>query len=193
MEQTELDLIEGLKSGDEKTFETVFKKYYPVLSVFAKKYVYDLEISKEIVQDLFVKLFDNREKLHITTSLKSYLFQSVKNKCLTHLSQNQNQARHLENMAVLNKSHAIDDVDYVVQTELEEMIFKSISNLPEQCQRIFRMNRLEGKRNKEIAEDLHISIRTVETQISKALKILRESLEKYSLAIIVLAFIFFVF
>jgi RNA polymerase sigma-70 factor (family 1) len=185
----EVELIEKLKSGDEKSFEYIFKAYYPSLAVFAKKYVYDLDLGKELVQDLFVKLYENRENLQINSSLKSYLFKSVQNKCLTYISQTQLRSKHLENVAVIERARELDESDYMEQVELEENIHNSIGSLPEQCKRIFKMSRMEGRKNKEIADELNISIRTVETQISKALKVLRENLSKYMLIIIVLIYL----
>jgi RNA polymerase sigma-70 factor, ECF subfamily len=185
----EVELIEKLRSGDEKSFEYVFKTYYPSLAVFAKKYVYDLDLGKELVQDLFVKLYENHENLQINSSLKSYLFKSVQNKCLTHISQTQLRSKHLENVAVIERERELDGSDHMEQVQLEENIYNSISTLPDQCRRIFKMSRMEGLKNKEIAEELNISIRTVETQISKALKILRESLSKYMLILMVLIYL----
>lgn len=183
---SEIELIDRIKSGEEKAFEFAFKTYYPVLSVFAKKYVYDMDIGKEIVQDLFVKLYENKASLQVTSSLKSYLFKSVHNRCLTYISQNNLRARHLENVAFLHKDNVIESVDVMEQAELEEQIFNLVSALPDQCQKIFKMSRMEGKKNKEIAEELNLSIRTVETQISKALKVLREKLNHYLLIITLL-------
>jgi RNA polymerase sigma-70 factor (family 1) len=185
----EVDLIKRIKSGDEKSFEVLFKTYYPVLSVYAKKYVYDLETGKELVQDLFVKLYENRENLQINTTLKGYLFKAVQNKCLTYISQSKLRERHIENVALLEREKEAVDIGYLEQTELEEKIYKSINELPDQCQKIFKMSRLEGIKNKEIAEELDISIRTVETQISKALKILRNSLGQLLLIFILLSMI----
>ena len=171
-------IISGLKAGDESTYKQLFNEYYLLLSAFAKKYVDDLEVAKEIVQDLFVHLFEIRNSLIITTSLKSYLYRSVRNRCLNHIKQIQGQERNLENLK-LQEASGSDSEDKIMETELEYRIYKIVSQLPEQCRKIFRMSRVEGKQNREIAQTLNLSIRTVETQISKALKILRNNLQDY--------------
>jgi len=176
-EQEEL-IIRSLKAGDEKTFQYLFSTYYKLLSLFALRYVTDLDIAKEIVQDLFVHLYEIRGELIISTSLKAYLYQSVRYRCLNHLKKAQSHAKHLENLAAPADT-GTELEDRIMETELEEAVFLQIDQLPEQCKRIFLMSRVEGKKNKEIANILSISIRTVETQISKALKTLRENLKDY--------------
>ena len=171
-------LINGLKAGDESSFNQLFNDYYILLTVFARKYVNDLEEAKEIVQDFFVHLFEIRNSLTITTSLESYLYQSVRNRCLNHINQFKVHEKHYENL----KREEISDTnleDKILETELEHKIFQIVTGLPGQCQKIFKMSRVDGKQNREIAKMLNISIRTVETQISKALKILRHNLRNY--------------
>ncbi len=179
MDHNEHDIIARIKSDDKKAFEELFFGYYPKLTVFAKKYVRNTDTAKEIVQDFFVRLFENRGKLNIQTSLKSYLYSSIKNSCLNYLNQQKLRASHAENIRIQNKDSVIDFSDTMEQTELEYRIWKEVSELPGQCQHIFNLSRKEGIRNKEIANQLGISIRTVETQISKALKILRTNLNQY--------------
>lgn len=179
MDHHDLNIIHGLKAGDKKAFEKLFFEYYPVLTVFAKKYVHDLDTAREIVQDYFVRLFESREKISIQSSLKSYLFSSVRNSCLNNLKRNKLHNNHIEHIKVQSNNQDVDFQDSMEQTELEYRIWQEVSNLPDQCQRIFNLSRKEGIRNKEIANQLGISIRTVETQISKALKILRTNLSQY--------------
>jgi len=174
----ESKLITGLIAGNEKSYNQLFEEYYAVLSVFAKKYVNDIELAKELVQDFFVHLFEIRESLSIQTSLKSYLYQSVKNRCLNYINQNNIRNKHLENIKI--SSDTTTNLEEIIEeTELEQQIFKIVSGLPAQCQNIFQMSRVNGMKNKEISEKLNISIRTVEKQISKALKSLRVKLKPY--------------
>lgn len=172
------EIICGLKAGDESAYKQLFDHYYLLLSAFANKYVNDLDEAKEIVQDLFVHLFEIRNSLIVTTSLKSYLYQSVRNRCLNHIRYIELQEKILENMEEEESSATIEE-DKIAETELEYRIFQIVSELPLQCQRIFKMSRVEGKHNREIALILNLSIRTVETQISKAIKILRSNLKDY--------------
>ena len=172
-------LINRLKNGDESAYELLFKEYYRVLTIYANKYVKDLETAKEIVQDLFVHLYEKREHLDINSSLKSYLFRSTHNRCINYINAQKIRAQHAEYVyktADLKEDALEQEVN---KTELEEALFNAINQLPPKCKSIFKLNRFEGMTNSEIAERLKLSKRTVETQISKALKILRVKIEPY--------------
>lgn len=171
----EHELLHQLKIGNEKAYHAVFNDYFPVLVAFANKYVCDLDMSKEIVQAAFVKLFEKRNSLEITTSLKSYLYKMVYNDCLNAINSKKISSRHYAQYA-LQMDQQTDFRDVMEQTEKELRIYKAIDKLPPQCKLIIQQSRLEGKKNKEIAKELNISIRTVETQISKALKLLRSGI-----------------
>lgn len=177
MEKGDINRINGLRSGKESAYEQLFAEYYRPLSLFAVRFVNDLETSKEIVQDLFVALYENRKSLLITTSLKSYLYQSVRNRCLNHLKHLQVDRKHLENLKV-NQDSSQNLEATIEANELENRIYQIVADLPPRCSDIFQKSRVNGMKNSEIAEHLDISIRTVETQISNALKVLREKLGK---------------
>ncbi len=169
-------MIKGLRSGRESAYEQLFKEYYKPLTVFAFGYLDDLESGKEIVQDLFVHLYEKRKTLEINNSIKSYLYQSVRNRCLNHIKHLKVRKVHHDQM----KPHLQDSEnleDKIRETELEHMISKVVDQLPPQCNRIFTLSRVTGLKNGEIAEKLGISKRTVETQISNALKVLRNKLD----------------
>jgi len=178
LENNENQIIRGLKTGDESSYSKLFHKYYVVLVVFATRYVKDMEIAKEIIQDFFVHLFEIHDSLIINTSLRSFLFQSIKNRCLNHIKHIQIHEKHIGNLETNQESNPGIE-DKIGEAELEIQIFKHIKKLPPKCKDIFEMSRFEGKKNLEIAENLNISKRTVETQISKALKILRDNLKEY--------------
>ena len=185
MDKTYSSTSDFFKSGDTKAFEVLFKTYYPVLCIYAKKIVNDLDEARDIVQDVFVKIYDNRATMEINTSVKSYLYRSVHNACLNHLKRKNTHNNHNEYLKY--QTRWSDNHDTMEQAELEEKIWNIIQGLPEQCRRIFTMNRFEDLKNKEIAEKLGISIRTVETQISKALKVLREHLADFLMTFLLLA------
>lgn len=168
----EQELLHQLKMGNEEAYHTAFNTYFPGLVAFANKYVFDLDMSKEIVQIAFIKLFEKRNYLNITTSLKSYLYKMVYNDCLNAINSKKIISRHYSQYAQQADQQA-DFQDVMEQTEKELRIYKALNKLPPQCKLIIQQSRLEGKKNREIADELNISIRTVETQISKALKILR--------------------
>ena len=179
-------LIRQLKKGEESAYEMLFKEYYQMLVIFANKYLYDIEASKELVQDLFVYIYEKREKIEINSSLKSYLFRSVHNRSLNLINSERIRNKYAEHI-----SRTIDLDENTIEkqmnhSELEHAIYRAIGDLPTKCRDIFKLNRFEGMSNSEIAEKLKLSKRTVETQISKALKILRVKLEPYSAALILI-------
>ncbi|MCL3782594.1 RNA polymerase sigma-70 factor [Prolixibacteraceae bacterium JC049] len=188
---TEKQLIDNIKSGREEAFKQLFDTYYLQLTIYANKYVSDLDQSRELVQDLFVRLYEKRNKLDIHTSLKAHLYQSVRNSCINLIKQKQMQSGHHDNIKYLNSGNDMDTTDKVLESELEHHIFQALDFLPEQCRKIFEMNRFSGLKNQEIADKLDISKRTVETQISKALKILRSKLSNYLNVILLFLFTFF--
>lgn len=176
MKKSESHIIKGLKSGQESAYDLLFQEYYRPLTVFAHGYVQDLDAGKEIVQDLFVHLYEKRKNLLISTSLKSYLYQSVRNRCLNYIKHQQVQKNHHDRMNP-GPDRSDDLEEQILEVELEHRIFQIVEQLAPQCRKIFNMSRVSGFSNAEIAEKLGISKRTVETQISNALKILRKKLD----------------
>jgi RNA polymerase sigma-70 factor (ECF subfamily) len=166
------DLLKKLKNGEEEAYHQLFNAYFSMLVAFALKYLGGLDLAKEVVQNAFVKLFDKRNSLEISSNIKSYLFKMVYNDCLNFLNREKNILR-LHNEYALRLDPSQDYIEISEQTELEYKIYTAINKLPPQCQRIIRQSRFEGKKNQVIADELNISIRTVETQISKALKLLK--------------------
>ncbi len=169
-------LAKELKS--KEVFEQIFRQFYAPLVVYACKYVTSIDIAREVVQDFFVRFYEKRDSLSIGISLKSYLYRSVYNCCINYLNQKNIQDRHLKTIE-LERDHEENMEAEINTIELEYRIDKIINGLPPKCRQIFKMNRLEGLRNEEIAKQLNLSKRTVETQISKALKILRKELTDY--------------
>lgn len=167
------NILFRLKEGDEATYKEIFHEYYPLMVSFANKILKDLDSSKEIAQNVFVKLYEKRHKIEITSSLKSYLFKITYNDCLNYIKHKQISDSHNEKFTT--QYDTTDFQEFAEQSEQEKKIFNAIENLPTQCKAIFKQSRLDGKKNSEIASELQISIRTVETQISKALKIIRQA------------------
>jgi RNA polymerase sigma-70 factor (ECF subfamily) len=175
----EFKLFERIKNGDEKAFETLFHKYYSYLCLYATKIISDDSAAEEIVQDFFVKIWEKREQLKIETSFNNYLFRSVKNLCINYIQHNKIKLRHAQN--VISKMENIYSDDYSFpEIELAQIIEESINSLPEKRREIFRLSRQDGLKYQEIADKLNISIKTVETQITLALKTLRDKLKNYS-------------
>ncbi|MEM7371867.1 MAG: RNA polymerase sigma-70 factor [Bacteroidota bacterium] len=159
--------------------EQWFQDYYPMLTAYAWKMIQDEEVAKGLVQELFLHLFEKQDKLSIPNSPKSYLFQAVRNRCLNHLKKEQRiQKIPLEEVPETS-GQLIDPVE---AAELEYLLHSWIQELPSACQQIFRLSRFEGKTNQDIAELLNISKRTVEGQISKALKTLRKRIKELEIS-----------
>lgn len=172
-------IVEKLQSGDERFYKSIFYEYYAALTFFANKYVKDLETAKEIVQELFVKIYERRFSIKIDSSFKSYLYKAVHNSCINHINHVLVREHHHQQIKYQNDEKYVLSEETVDLSELEHKIYLEIENLPSQCKKIFRLNRFEGMCNADIAEQLNLSKRTVETQISKALKILRNKLSGY--------------
>lgn len=185
MNQEESNFIDQIKQGGEGAFEQLFHLYYKVLTVYGKKLLGDLDLAKEIVQDVFVKFYENREEIQIDSSIKNYLFRAVHNACLNQVKKAKIHDSH--HQEIKYNAPFYDNADLLIQTELEENIWKAIEKLPDQCLRIFKLSRFEGKKNKEIAEELCLSIRTVETQISKALRSIRTDIKDLLILILLIS------
>lgn len=182
---SEKEIISKLRKGDKETFEYLFQDNYKNLVLYAKKFVMDTEIARDLVQDIFIYLWEKRQKLTINKSLSSYLFRAVRNACINHLKRESTKDNYVKNfLSNLNdgfyKTSANEDAyELVVHKDLSGKIGDIIETLPEQCRNIFKMSRYRGMKNKEIAEIYSISPRTVETQIYRALKVLKENLKSY--------------
>ena len=172
---TQQELHTRLKKGDEAAFKMIFDDYYPVLVAFANKYLRDVDWAKEISQNAFIKLYEKRKSIEITASIKSYLFKMVYNDCINSIKYNNRTQKHFIEFAK-NIESITEYTGCTDESENEYRIHKAIENLPPQCQYILKQSRFEGRKNKDIANELNISIRTVETHISKALRLIKSGL-----------------
>lgn len=158
------------------TYETLFMEHYAALARTAFRLLNDTEAAEDVVQDVFCKLWEKKEELQITTSLKSYLFKMVINYSLNHLKKNK--ALHLrETEFSTSQENEVDTTtDHVNYKETEKRIEKAINDLPPTCRLVFVLSRYEQLSYKQIAEQLGISVKAVENHIMKALKQLRNVL-----------------
>lgn len=175
----EKDLIVRLKNGDQNAFELLFHFYYPGLVMYSTQFTADRMEAEEIVQDFFVRFWQRHQQIIPSDSLKSYLFLSVKNGSLNFLKHKKIEEKYIRSMTELSSNHLVYDPDLYIASELQVKIKNAIDLLPEKCREIFIMSRMRGLKNEEIATELNLSKRTVETQISKALKVLRVELKDY--------------
>ena len=178
------EIVQKILSGDVPSFESVYRYYYPRLNYFAKQYLLDAEASKNIVQDVFTDLWDKRMTLHKDTNLNAWLFTVTKNKSLKTISQlksRQNYDNYIKSrqLEIDYKSLSDFDTSNLMFDELQTLIESALKKLPPACRKIFEMSRFEDRKNREIAEILNLSIKTVEAQISKALRSLKTDLKDF--------------
>ena len=172
--------------SDPIQFEMAYKQYFSSLVGFAYQYVEDSDTSEDIVQEMFGKLWNKVEGIDIRTNLKSYLFGAVRNACLNYL-------RHqkvVESHESQSDEGYVHQINFLEMDELQEKVNEALAQLPEKRRQIFELSRFEEKKYHEIAEELDISIKTVETQMSRALKVMREVLGSYITYVIVGLLIF---
>ena len=176
--EEEKNLFEKVKKGNVQSFETLFHRYYGNLCLFASGIIKDNHSAEEIIQDFFVKLWERKENLTIDTSIKNYFFRSIKNLCINHIKHNKIKEKYSQKEIAEQKTN-YDFDEVFIEVDLVQKIEESINSLPERRREIFRLSREEGLKYQEIAQKLNISIKTVETQISLAIKHLREKLKNY--------------
>ena len=172
-------LINGIKSRNKIIFDFVFHYYYSGLCAYAERFTNDENTAEDIVQDLFVKLWLKSGSIQITTSLKNYLFTAVKNRSLDHLKKEKTKEKGMQYISYTTEPSMNHSIYWFAESELKELIDKCLESLPPRCREIIIMSRFDGLKNQEIADKLGLSKRTVELQISNALKQLREDLKDY--------------
>lgn len=175
----EKTILRKLKQGDKIVFSYIFSKFYTDLVWFARTFTGDTNLSEDIVQEVFVKLWESRRDLPTIRSFKSYLLKTVQNRCLDWLRHMQ--AREKHNKAIFrNPILVVNDTEkYILTSELESAIKKAIDKLPKEFSEPFCMNRFEGLKYYEIADKMQLSHKTIEDRISKALKLLKILLKDY--------------
>lgn len=178
---TEQQWLIALKGGDEGVLRLIFNRHYPLLLGDVYKIIQDTDTAKDIAQEVFVELWRKRSTLDIHTSLRAYLRRAAVNRALNFIKSNRKYifAEPDENLS--EQSVAVDSEQGAVDfnTGLESALHQAISGLPEKCRLVFSLSRFEQMSHKEIAEQLDISVKTIENQITKAMKILREIMIKH--------------
>ena len=169
------DLLERLRQGDTAAFDAIFRTWYGPLVGTAERMLRDRAVAEELVQDVMLELWRRRESLAADGSAQAYLFQATRNRVLNHL-------RHLKieqrsepevQSEVASTPHADAAV---VQEELDVAVQRAVQALPDRCREVFELSRVHGLKYAEIAKSLGISVKTVEAQMGKALRLLRERL-----------------
>lgn len=170
------EIIGRIRQGDVKQFESLFRSSYVSLVRYAMTLIKDHDTAEEIVQDLFFRLWQDKEKLKIESSLNGYLFRSVHNKCLHFIEHNRVVERHAVEMSNRQTESQESPSDILHYKELQARVARILERLPERCGQIFFMSRFEGLKYTEIAEKLAVSVKTVESNMGRALKEFRKEL-----------------
>lgn len=180
------NLIECLLKGDELAFAEIYSRYKTVLFLHARRMLQDDEQARDVVQEIFTAIWIKKEELRIITSLKSYLFSSVKHKILNLLLHQKHVEKHMQAMLKLHNTGSFSTDLAVQEKEMARLIEAEIQNLPARMREVFVLSRREELSNKEIAQRMGIAEETVKKQIVYALKILRVKLKVISFLLILL-------
>ncbi|UCH14381.1 MAG: RNA polymerase sigma-70 factor [Bacteroidales bacterium] len=186
MDNSEKNTIRLIRQGDKGVFKILFEIYYQKLYLYAKSYVGDADTAKDIVQDLFITLWEKKKNMVIVSSLSSYFFRAIHNKCIQFL-------RHKKVIFKFREKHMLKlkeaeilyntSVDFTFSevqfNEILNILNRTYNSLSGKTREVFRLSRIEARRNQDIADTLNINIKTVEYYITKALKIFHRSLKDY--------------
>ena len=178
MSPEEEQIWHSIQSKDRLVFERFYKEHYKFFYLAAWKYLGDAGPAEEAVNDVFVRLWQDADKLAIKTSLRSYIYRAVVNRCLNELDKNKRDRRDRKEAFRGAEEGAVESKE-MEDNELKLRLYQAIDRLPEQCQRVFRMSRFEELKQQEIADKLGISIKTVKNHITYALQHLQKVLEDW--------------
>lgn len=177
MQEPDLQLVDRLRHKDKQAFELVFNQYYNVLRSYAFRFVDEIEEAEEVVQEVFVKFWEKCDSLAPDSSIKSYLYRSVHNTCLNQIKHAKVKDSYRQYVVNFLEEAREDSYEENADDGVQDRIFRAIDDLPPRCSEIFKLSRFEGLKYMEIADHLGISIKTVEVQMGKALKVLRDKLQ----------------
>lgn len=178
MEYQNNDSLTLIREGNEAAFEKVFKLYFKNLHAYAYTFIKEDIIAEEIVQNVFFRIWEKKDQLQIDESLKAYLYRSVHNESLNHIKHQKVKSSFQEHYS--NHTETSNDAsNTMIAKELETQIQKAINELPQQCRIIFQLSRFEQLKYQQIADQLNISVKTVENQMGKALKVMRLKLVEF--------------
>jgi RNA polymerase sigma-70 factor (ECF subfamily) len=176
--------LKGLKEGDRVVFEQLFREFYPILCIYARRYTVSKDMAEEVVQDFFCRLWDKHEEIQVNTAIFSYLRKSVINHCLNHTRKLENDRKMIDYGD--NMEEVFGSADFESNDELTQMVDRALLELPEKRREIFELSRFEGLKYHEIAERLDLSIKTVETQMARSLEFMRKYLKEFITVIILI-------
>ena len=184
MDDYDLLIMKVVANDDEAAYYKLFNQFYTPLCVYAFRYVRSMQTREDIVQDVFLKLWNDRKSIQITSSIRTYLLVATKNHCLNYLQRKELELSYEQSLLKEFCETSSEDGLYSL-SELQSMIDKAIANLPEKYRKIFEMSRFQNLTYREIAEQEGISVKTVEAYMSKSLAILRTELKEYFIFLII--------
>ena len=187
------ELFDQIKSGDQNALEILFSIYFPRLNDFARNVVKDDVISQDIVQEVFVKVWEKRVEIE-NLNIEAYLFRLVRNRCIDYIKHLKVENNLIHEIRITSKFEELYRIDFIgnepyvlIEQEVKAKIEKTIESLPERCREVFILSRMNGLKNKEIAEKLNINIKNVERHLSRAMQSFRNNFsEELPIALIVL-------
>ncbi|MDP3433412.1 MAG: RNA polymerase sigma-70 factor [Bacteroidota bacterium] len=187
------ELFDQIKTGDQKALELLFSIYFPRLNDFARNVVKDDGISQDIVQEVFVKVWEKKAEIE-SLNIEAFLFRLVRNRCIDYIKHLKVVNNRLHEIHVASKYEELYRIDFVgnepyvlIEQELKMKIEKTIQDLPDRCREVFILSRMNGLKNKEIAEKLDINIKNVERHLNRALQSFRANFsEEFPIALIIL-------
>jgi RNA polymerase sigma-19 factor, ECF subfamily len=187
------ELFDQFKGGDQKALEVLFSIYFSRLNDFARKVIKDDEVSQDIVQEVFVKVWEKRDDIK-SINFEAFLFRLVRNRCIDYIKHLKVVTNRMQGIQISSKYEELYRIDFIgnepyllIEKELNAKIEKTIQSLPDRCREVFLLSRINGMKNREIAEKLNINIKNVERHLNRALQSFREDfLEEIPLVLIIL-------
>jgi len=192
VQQEYSEWVKGIRMNDKASLEKLFRKLYPRMRNYANTIINSREDAEDIVQEVFLKLWNNRSELDETKSIQTYLFVCTRNSCLNWLKHQKTKNDYARIMALvyLRNPDVLTPHEALIAEDVEGDFYNVLDDLPAQCRRIFELNRFDGLKYHEIATRLDISIKTVETQMSRALVKIRFKMKKHTATLSVLLYWF---
>ena len=187
------ELFDQIKTGDQKALELLFSIYFPRLNDFSRNVVKDDGISQDIVQEVFVKVWEKKAEIE-SLNIEAFLFRLVRNRCIDYIKHLKVVNNRLQKIHIASKYEELYRIDFVgnepyvlIEQELKMKIEKTIQDLPDRCREVFMLSRINGLKNKEIAEKLDINIKNVERHLNRALQSFRANFsEELPVALVLL-------
>ncbi|MBN2273982.1 MAG: RNA polymerase sigma-70 factor [Bacteroidales bacterium] len=184
--RTEKEILDLLNRGDEEAIRFIFDAYYEKLCLYAEAIIKDHQAAEDIVEDLFVSVWINAKTNPVHTAIKNYLYKSTYHNCLKHINKRRTEDRNteklhytLKDIEIMHHETSGYPLSGLLVSEIEKKAEDILESLPEQCKKIYKLNRLEGLNYPEIAARLKITVGTVKTQMSRAFQKFREGLKEF--------------